>query len=159
MSEDPDLLKLVAINAYAAYCNSMTHRAPQYTAQYERTVHPKPGDVVLEVTTVFRLGDAFTKTERQYAGLGVLLREVMEPIVATESLAEMHAAGDFYRNLTETIDDIPKEKVFYIRPLDGSVPEFRWSNAKFIRVLSSLADIHPISCRSDSPNPSTEPVK
>ncbi len=156
MSEDPDLLKLIAINAYAAYCNSMMNHSAEYRAQYDRTAKPEPGDIVLEVTTVFRARTAYEPSGGQFASLGVLLREAMEPIVTAEQLAEMHAAGDYYKSLEETIDDIAKEKAFYIRPLDGSVPEYRWTNARFIRVLSSLHDIHPLSHPSPTPLRSDE---
>jgi len=152
--ELPSLLKLVAINAYAAYCNAMTNRAPQYAAQFLRTSEPEAGDVVLEVSTVFRSKDAYEPIEGQFASLGILLRKVQEPVVSAERLAEMHAEGDYFKSPEETLDQIPKEVIYYVRPLDGSVPEFRWSNARFIRVLSKLADIHPLD-RPPPPNSST----
>jgi hypothetical protein len=58
--------------------------------------------------------------------------------MTAEALKAMHDAGDYYVRADETLEEIPKERVYYIRPLDGSVPEYRWTNASFIRVYSSL---------------------
>jgi hypothetical protein len=137
------LLRLIAINAYAAWYNGLgSGGSGRAYDQYKRSGDPRPGDVVIETSTVRRWAShADEAPQDQYAGIGVLLRKVMEPIMTDEKLAALHAEGDFWVKEGETIDDIPKELVWYIRPLDGTVREYRWTNADFIRVLSSMNDL------------------
>lgn len=119
------LLRLVAINAYAAYMNTLVgNPAPAVEKQGKRTQDPQVGDVVLETSTVWRVSRHVEDTPGEFHGLGVLLRRVREPCPRAE----------------DEEDDGATEEVFYIRPLDGSVPECRWTNASFIRVLVSLDD-------------------
>jgi hypothetical protein len=130
------LLRLIALNGYAAYRNAMAVPRTTIGDAFHRAIHPQPGDLVLEKTTVFRWAGEDTSPG---PALGYLLRVVQEPIVTQEALDEMHRQGDYYNALDEKLDDIPKEKVFYIKPLDGSVPEYRWHNADFIRLETSIA--------------------
>jgi hypothetical protein len=120
------LLRAVAINAYAAYMNGLAHPGPAYQAQSRRTRDPQPGDLVLETSTLWRAARYVEDTPGQFPNLGVLLRMTTEPM-----------PGD------SEDEEPPTERVWYVRPLDGSVPEYRWTNADFIRVLTSLDDIHP----------------
>lgn len=130
------LRRLVGINGYMAYSNTLVgNPAPAISAQYQRTTHPFPGDLVLETST-FRHWASKENGEPGPA-LGVLLREVDEPVLSEDEYAALHEAGNYYDHKDETYADIPKERVIYVRPLDGSVPEFRWHNADFIRVFSS----------------------
>lgn len=123
------LFRLLAINAYAAYSNTIVgNPAPAIEWQGQRTCEPQVGDVVLETSTVWRWARYSDEAPSdQYPGIGVLIRVVREPIPIAEG---------------ET-DDGATETVHYIRPLDGTVPEYRWTNASFIRVLASLDDIKP----------------
>ena len=133
------LLQLVAINAYAAYSNVlMAATAPRGKEIFERTSHPEVGDVVLETSTIWKAARHAEDTPKQFPNLGVLLRVVDEPIMTQDALDKMHADGDYYERAGETLADIPKERVWYLQPLDGSVPEYRWTNASFIRVSTSL---------------------
>lgn len=145
------LLRMVAINAYAAWTNTLVgNPAPAVKEQFERTTNPQPGDVVLETSTVWTWAKHSDEAPRdQYPALGVLLRVVQEPIVTAEQLSKLHAEGDHYVRAGETLDEIPKERVTYIRPLDGSVPEYRWTNASFIRVFASLEDVRPSATKGD----------
>lgn len=139
------LMRMVAINAYAAYSNTLVgNAAPAIRQQFERSTKPQPGDVVYERSTIWQWArNADDAPLDQYPGIGVLLREAVEPIATAEQLAAMHAHGDYYVRIDETLGDIPKERVFYIRPLDGSVPEYRWTNADFVRVFDSLDQVRP----------------
>lgn len=125
------LLRLVAINAYVAYSNTLVgNAAPAIHAQFLRTKDPQVGDVVLETSTVWQKSRHVEETPTQFPQLGVLLRVAQEPYP--------YEPGDY-----EDGEPIPTEKVWYIRPLDGSVPEYRWTNAIFIRVMVSLDDARP----------------
>jgi hypothetical protein len=124
--KDYDLYRLIAINAYMEYRNTLVGNAgPAIDAQYKRSTEPQPGDLVLEVSTVWKRNHyALEAPREQYPELGFLLRVEMEPFPRAEGETEP--------------DDGAREKVWYIRPLDGSVPEYRWVNANFIRVFTEL---------------------
>jgi len=129
----PDIDKLLyylAMSGYAAYSNSLSGaQTPAMRAFFERATHPQVGDLVLEITSAWAWR---RNSSSPGASLGVLLRRTSEPVITAEALAELHAVGEYYRHAGETIDDIPKEDVIYIRPLDGSFEECRWSNCQFI---------------------------
>ena len=120
-----DLYRLLAINAYAAYMNALAHHGPAIREQWERSDKPQPGDVVLETSTIWRWArHGQDATRAAYPEIGILLRIAEEPFPREEGELEP--------------DDGARETVHYIRPLDGSAREHRWTNARFIRVLSSL---------------------
>jgi hypothetical protein len=135
-------LRLIAINAYGAYRNTLVGNvAPAVKRQFARTSNPVVGDTVLEVSTIWKWAKYSDEAPaEQYPGIGVLLRIAAEPCITQEQLDEMHSLGDYFKHAEETLSDVPKETVYYIEPLDGSVPEYRWTNARFIRVLTSLDD-------------------
>jgi hypothetical protein len=59
--------------------------------------------------------------------------------MSREDFDKLHADGDYYYNTPdETYESLPTEPIWYVEPLDGSVPEFRWFNASFIRVCSEM---------------------
>ncbi len=125
------LLRMVAINAYVAWSNTLIGNAPPAIhAQFERMKDPQVGDVVLETSTIWKASRYTNDTPSQFPGLGVLLRTADEPYPIDPD---------------EYADDepVPTEKVWYVRPLDGSVPEYRWTNASFIRVSVCLDDARP----------------
>jgi hypothetical protein len=124
-SADFDLWRLIAIGAYTAYSNSLVgNPAPKVREYFERVSHPQVGDVVLEMSTVWRwAAHAVEAPRKQYPELGVLLRVTEEPFPAAEG---------------EEPDPTVTETVHYIQPLDGSVPEYRWTNARFIQVPDAL---------------------
>lgn len=133
------LLQLIAINAYAAYCNVlMGTSAPRGREIFERMTHPEPGDLVLETSTIWQAARHAEDVPKQLPCLGVLLRVVDEPVCTQADLDAMHAEGDSYTSPNESLADIPRERVWYIQPLDNSVPEYRWTNASFIQVFNSL---------------------
>jgi len=136
------LLKLIAINAHAAYNSCLVgNPAPRVEAMYQRMITPEPGDLVLETSTIWRWArDSDAVACDQLPGLGILKRRALEPIMDRAAFDDMHAHGDYWVRPDETLDDLPKETVYYIEPLDGTVPEYRWVNANFIRVSSSLDD-------------------
>lgn len=140
------LLRLIAINAYVAYSNTIVGSpAPEVEAVGKRTVNLQPGDLIVERSTLWHWAKhADEAPATQYPQMGILLRIVHEPIETQEELDALHAQGDYIVRPGETLADIPKELVFYIKPLDGSVPEYRWHNADFLRVNDCLEDAHPL---------------
>lgn len=136
MEVNAELRRLIACNAYAAYLNTLVgNPAPRIAEEGERTRAPQPGDVVLETSTIWRWHDD------PGPALGVLLRDVREPIYSREEFDAMHAEGDYWDNPDEDYEILPTEQIFYVRPLDGSVEEFRWHNATFIRVHSEMPHV------------------
>lgn len=130
-----ELIRLIGVNAYTAY-----HCALGLPRDFHQRFHePKPGDLVVEISTIwFKTNDHDGVS--QLPTIGVLLRTVMEPMRTQEELEKLHAEGDYWtdKGVSETLDDLPKEKVWYIAPLDGSVPEYRWTNADFIVIPRDL---------------------
>jgi hypothetical protein len=142
-AQDYDQLRLLAINAYTVYLMSISasarDAAPKWRGMFDRLRNPVVGDIVLETSTIWQWARHAVEAGRaQYPHIGVLLRVADEPVVSSDALVEMHRAGDYFIRQGETVDEIPKERVFYIEPLDGSVPEYRWTNANFIAVPRSL---------------------
>jgi hypothetical protein len=135
------LVRLVAINAYASWHNTVVgNPAPRVAELYEKLSDPRPGDLVLETSTVWRWArSAYEAPLDEYPALGTLMRKVEEPVVDQEALDKMHASGDYWLREGETLADIPTETVWYIVPL-ADTQERRWTNASFIRVLTCLDD-------------------
>lgn len=90
---------------------------------WERAKNPMPGDLVVEMTTAFRARDPMA----QIPQIGILLRVADEPWPDWNEAEEERPA--------------PLETVYYVRPLDGTVNEFRWVNASFISPLSEAAQM------------------
>lgn len=128
------LYRLIALAGYTAYTNCLAHdqHSPVIRDFFKRTTNPEPGDLVLETTTFW--GWSRHETATPGAALGFLLREVWEPVITEKQLREMHATGDYYDEPNEGVEDIPKERVYYIAPLDGCMAESRWRNATFIAI-------------------------
>lgn len=129
---------MIAVNGYMAYRNTIVGSpAPRIKELGDRMCDPRPGDLVLERSTIYRLTRE-PHPPKQIASVGILLRTALEPIVSLDELNQMHAENDYWVTPDETIDQIPKEKVWYIKPLDGSVPEYRWVNADFIAIFDGI---------------------
>ncbi len=118
------LFRLVAINAYRVYLGTLIGNPPPgLKALGERITNPEPGDLVLETSTIYKWAkDSEQAPLAQYPALGVLLRKTREPFPGKE----------------EDADPVTYEDVWYLRPIDGSVSEYRWTNANFIQVKESL---------------------
>jgi hypothetical protein len=111
-SVEQSLLALVCINAYRTYLGTLHGcSAPVTKKAYAFYAEPRPGDLVIETTTIY-------DRERDAERIGRLLRVVHEPLDPAEP---------------EYVC-----KVWCIEGLDGS--EYRWHNASFIRVAESLSD-------------------
>lgn len=124
--EQARLFRLLAVNAYHAYSHTLVgNAAPKVQAAYERMTHPMPGDVVLETSTIWTWAKHVDEEPmKQCPYLGVLLRTAREP---------------YPRDPEEQSEEVvATELVYYIRPIDGSVPEYRWTNANFIALFSEL---------------------
>jgi hypothetical protein len=123
------LLRLIAINAYTAYRNTLIGDPPPALAAFgSRIRDPRPGDIVIETSTIYRWAQhADEAPSEQYPSIGILLRVADEPFPCEEGEIEP--------------DENARERVYYIQPLDGSVPEYRWTNADFIVVPSSMDDV------------------
>jgi hypothetical protein len=134
-STEARLRRLVACNGYAAYQLTLVgNPAPFVQEVGDRIRHPQPGDVVLETSTFYHW--ARKPDGEPGPALGVLLRKVQEPIMSREQFDKLHADGDYYNEPDETYESLPTELIWYIEPLDGAVPEYRWHNADFIGLHS-----------------------
>lgn len=110
-----DILEMLAKTAYSAYRFTLIS-GPQFTKDnFNRMNNPVPGDLVLETSTHYGRAKAGVR-------LGYLLRKVREPFPWSEE------------EIADNGGECPTELCYYIRPLDGSVPEYRWTNASFIAV-------------------------
>jgi hypothetical protein len=140
------LLRLIAINAYVAYSNTIVGSpAPEVEAVGKRMTDLQPGDLVIERSTLWKWAKHADEAPcDQYPAIGVLLRIANDPVCTQAELDEMHTNGDYFVRIGETLDEIPRERVYYIKPLDGTVPEYRWTNADFIRISNGLEDAHPL---------------
>jgi hypothetical protein len=130
------LLYLLALNGYQAYRHTVVgNPAPQVANTFDRLTHPVPGDLVLEISTCQR----WLHSDRSPGhALGWLLRVVQEPVMTQDGLDQLHQEGDYFDTPDETIATIPTEKVFYVKPLDGSIESARWIDADFIVVQTAL---------------------
>lgn len=125
-TETSDLIRLIEINAYSVYTGTLIGNAPPAVKElFQRLKAPRPGDLVLEITTLLTPAH---DGER----LGRLLRDVREPVFTPEQLESYTEEG-------EDISDpyfSRTERVCYIQTMDGR--EIRWCNAKFIAVADSF---------------------
>ena len=105
---------------------------------------PRPGDLVVEISTIYRL----LRGQWDTAALGYLLREVDEPAFTREAWEAERAAeaawhaqhhpDEPYEPTEEfTTYDPPMERVQYLQRFDGN-GEFRWHNAEFIALPTTL---------------------
>lgn len=132
------LLNLIAINGYAAYRNTCVgDPAPRVREEFERSILPQPGDLVLEITGRWYTGDS----DGIRWALGYLLRVTQEPVQSRDDFQQMHAEGDYWKSPDERYEDIPTEDVWYIKPLDGRLESVRWRNCSFIRIHTTLPPI------------------
>lgn len=86
---------------------------PRSDDAYKHMGNIKPGDMVMETST------ALMQSRPALDGIGELLRVVQEDV-------------PFDDWNVDTDGPIPKERVYYIKTLDGR--EFRWTNATFVKV-------------------------
>lgn len=116
--EQSELLRLLEINAYGVYLNTLVGSpAPRVAALFERLTNPQIGDMVLEITTIGYVPPYGNR-------LGRLVRQEDEPVYSPEG-----------EGVTEE-DLLITEKITYIQTMDGR--EFRWRNADFIVVAESI---------------------
>ena len=92
---------------HAAYMMSIAHPGSHYQEMGERMRNPVPGDLVVEISTVYFRTDASD-------AVGELLREVREPYPDQEP------------------GEDATERVVYIKAFDGA--EIRWVNCQFVAV-------------------------
>lgn len=125
-----DLYRLIAIGAYAAYYNSLSGtQSPAQKKYWDRANNLQPGDLVVERSTIWRWArDGVGDKLEYYSAIGVYLRQAMEPYPKVDPDDPDE-------------ENPPLERVWYIQPLDQSVPECRWTNADFIYIPTSLEDV------------------
>lgn len=101
---------------YAAYCGTLTGR-PGVPGLFEWMKDPKPGDLVLEVTSICRTDDIYR--------VGTLLRI---------EIGWFHDDDKWEQVKGEWNADEPRPTDTYwvIETLDGY--EYRWSNCSFIKL-------------------------
>jgi hypothetical protein len=114
------LLRLLAVNAHQAYLLSLGgNPSGRQRDTCEAMRNPKPGDVVLEISTFYR------RSIEERNCVGVLDRIAME---------EVDFPGDTREEILAQFDGVwPTERVWYLRGYDGN--EHRWTNAAFIAVI------------------------
>lgn len=117
--------RLIETLAYSLYLATLVgDPAPRIKELHQTLTHPQPGDLVLEISSIY---DA--RPERAGTRLGRLESFGYEPMWTPEEWAEM---GE------ESSAAIPREKVYYITLADGR--EYRWHNAAFIVVPQGIID-------------------
>jgi hypothetical protein len=144
----PEHLRQVAILGYSTYTATLVgDPAPFARRLNQRMRDPRPGDLVLETSTIWRLVPE-AHGEWDPAALGYLLREVDEPAftraaweVECAQEAAWHAEhypDEPYEPMEEfRVDAPPMERVQYLQRLDTG-GEFRWHNADFIALPTTL---------------------
>lgn len=90
---------------------------------FEELRHPKPGDLVMEVTT------HMMKSRDPKEGIGTLVRVTREPMFTREKATEAGYGED---------EEIPTEEIVTITLDFDDGREFRWRNASFIKVKTDL---------------------
>jgi hypothetical protein len=93
---------------------ALSSRAPAYGGRWRRLQEPRPGDLVAEVSTLYR--------DNAIDAVGRLTRVQQDPVDYGEGADPWDEAAEGRPHPTET--------VYYIRTLDGR--EMRWTNAKFV---------------------------
>lgn len=121
----PELERLLEITAYNAYTVSITGLSGNLRALNGRMREPKPGDWVVEMSTIYY-------EDRNGTRFGTLVRVADEPVYPEEQRAELGFGPD---------EPMPTERVWYVRLLDGR--EFRWTNASFLAVPAEFVSSLP----------------
>jgi hypothetical protein len=115
---EEQLLQIAAVSAYAVYSACLVgNPAPKVQSLLAALEDLRPGDWVLEISA-----GCWRDPEN---ALGRLLRIDWEPVRPAEPEFGETAA--------------PTEQVVYLETLAGQ--EFRWHNARFIRVFSNWEDL------------------
>jgi hypothetical protein len=119
--------RLACYSAYAAYTATLRGDVP---AGSHKNFDPVVGEPVVEVSTIsmwddperYAVREEFAHLRDVLNCIGTLERIAWEPCHTPEEWEELKTEGE----------EVPKQKAWYIRTLDGR--EFRWENANFIRV-------------------------
>ncbi len=124
MKTQLELVELIKINAYNTYRATLI-AGPKFTQElFKELSEPKPGDLVMEVTT-HRM-----KNLDPLEGIGRLVGVGDAPIFATRE--EATAAG------YEPDEKIPERQVWDITLDFDDGRAFRWENATFIKIKEDL---------------------
>jgi hypothetical protein len=119
--------KLIATIGYNLYrTTSVGNPAPIVKTLGDRMRDPRPGDLVLEVSSIYW---KMKQEPFDASNLGFLTRTAMEPVFTEEEWNEEPELG--HDNQPLPYGACPTEKVYYINRLDGK-GEVRWHNAAFI---------------------------
>lgn len=119
MKSNLELVRLLKLSAYTAYHATLVS-GPKFTRDlFEELTHPKPGDLVMEITT-------YRMNRNPLEGIGRLIGEGSAPYFATRE--EAMAAG-----YTED-EKLPTRHVWDIALEFDDGRLFRWENASFIKI-------------------------
>lgn len=122
------LMRLAEISAYNLYLATLVgDPAPRVKKIGDRMRAPVPGDLVLEISTIYREGGRYES--RVGERLGRLLRVVREDVYTAEVWYGRECGA-------QPGEPIPTERVWYIELADGR--EYRWHNASFIAVPEGI---------------------
>ncbi len=105
--------------AYNLWSACLCSGPPMLNKLFDELKNPKPGDLVMEVTT-HRM-----KSMNPIEGIGTLVKITREPIFTRERAIE----NGYGEN-----EEIPEEEVWTIKLVFGDGRELRWKNASFIKV-------------------------
>ena len=109
------LIEIITVNAIQLWDSVLVgNKAPINEALYQLLKHPRPGDMVLEVTN----------RKAGIARIGTLLKVIKEPLDNWDE--------------EEADEPAPLCEYWYIKDLNGD--EQRWYNCHFIRVLDRYTD-------------------
>ena len=115
------IVRLLELSVIKIWSSVLTgNQCENVRKTYEDMGNPQPGDLVIEMSTVYRR-TMQDKSPRSICGIGYLESVTFEPYCSIEKWRE-----------DGNEDDVPKERVFNLTLLDGR--KFRWVNAMFLKV-------------------------
>lgn len=119
-----DNARLLHVLAYRLYLSTLVGSpAPNVRQLGDRMTQPVPGDLVMEISTIYHDGSNPKFPDRTAERMGILLRDARELVCTPEEWTEQGG---------EQGEPIPNQRVFYLALPDGR--EYRWHNANFIAI-------------------------
>lgn len=126
-------VRLIETLAYNLYRNTLIGNAPPNIQEaHDDLTHPKPGDLVVEISTIYNQGARGRDgmEPRGLCGIGRLVRKCSEPFCSMQEWIDVHGG--------EEAEPIPEEHVWYILLEFDDGREYRWTNAVFIKVPEGI---------------------
>jgi hypothetical protein len=120
---------LIGVAGYTAWSNTLIGGAPPIVrAYYERASHPRPGDLVVETSS---LGLRIRDGRQPETCVGILERRTVETLPYLDDDGNPDPEGGAY-----------DEEAWYIRLLVQPEAEpYRWTNATFVAIPRTMAEM------------------